>query len=126
MLGLTFGGNVGKITEDESLKEDEVTSPTVRTSLVQEDSFSLKTKSLIGQPLFHGDSFMVLPKLPSTARKSLELTITFKARAEDGLLLFSGGKTRKHKDFIALALRKRKVELRLVFCHAPQKYRLRH
>lgn len=140
MLGPIFDRSGGEISEDETSKDlticdnedkeckrirDE-TSLSASTSPVQEDSpnsistFSLKTfqdskdstKFLIGQPLFHGDSFMVLPKLPSTARRSFELTITFKANTEDGLLLFSAGRISKNKDFFALALRKRKVELR--------------
>jgi len=65
----------------------------------------------IGQPRFHGDSFMVLPGLPQSSRTSLEVSMWFKAERKDGLLLLAGRRSGE-KDFLAVGLVRGHLELR--------------
>ncbi|KAK3709032.1 hypothetical protein QZH41_014910, partial [Actinostola sp. cb2023] len=100
-------------------KTKHLTTPSISTISWTPSNNHLKTVATtkpslpmftIGQPRFHGDSFMALPRLPWSARKSLELSITFKANDQDGLLLYSGRQSKK-EDFLAVGLVDGFVEL---------------
>jgi len=64
----------------------------------------------IDVPRFNGSSYIVFP--PLVTSRALVVSVELRPESADGLLLYNGNDRSRFKDFIAIALTRRHVELR--------------
>jgi len=61
-------------------------------------------------PRFNGSSYIVFP--PLVTSRALVVSVEIRPESADGLLLYNGNEQSRFKDYVAIALTRRHIELR--------------